>query len=89
MQFCNCIEFSGIPKTINNYKLEKTIIEACKDVNIDVSETDIEAYKVNKVYVNPSQCPYYCYLWGHCKDLQRRNMIHHVFFVWEVLWQLN
>ena len=29
---------------INNNKLEKTVIEACKDINIDVSETDIEAY---------------------------------------------
>ena len=28
---------------INNNKLEKTVIEACKDINIDVSETDIEA----------------------------------------------
>ena len=32
-----------IPNTINDDKLEDTIIEACKDVNIDVSETDIEA----------------------------------------------
>ena len=39
----NCIEFSGIPDTINDDNLEDTIIEACKDINIDVSETDIEA----------------------------------------------
>ena len=31
-----------IPNTINDDKFEDTIIEACKDVNIDVSETDIE-----------------------------------------------
>ena len=30
--------------TINNKKLEETIIEACKDVNINVSEAGIEAY---------------------------------------------
>ena len=39
----NCIEFSGIPDTVNDDNLEDTIIEACKDINIDVSETDIEA----------------------------------------------
>ena len=39
----NCIEFSSIPDAINDDKLEDTIIEACKDVNINVTETDIEA----------------------------------------------
>ena len=39
----NCVEFFGIPDTINDDNLEGTIIEACKDINIDVSETDIEA----------------------------------------------
>ena len=29
---CNCIEFSGLPNTINNDKFEETIIEAYKDV---------------------------------------------------------
>ena len=38
-----CVEFFGIPDTINDNNLEDTIIEACKDINIDVSETDIEA----------------------------------------------
>ena len=40
---CNCIELSSIPDTINDDKLEETIIETCKDINIDVSEMDIEA----------------------------------------------
>ena len=40
----NCIEFSDIPDTINNKKLEETIIEACKNVNINVNEVGIEAY---------------------------------------------
>ena len=39
----NCVEFSGIPDTINDDNLEDTIIEACKDTSIDVSETDTEA----------------------------------------------
>ena len=120
----NCAEFSVIPDTINDDNLEDRIIEACKDININVSETDIEAcHRLpvrrnatnaskrvivkfvnqkhlesilskkftlsstdfsrlninNKVYANPSLCPYYRYLWGRCKDLQRRKMIHHVF----------
>ena len=26
-----------------------------------------------------SLCPYYCNIWGKCKDLQRRGKIYHVF----------
>ena len=37
----NWIEFSGIPNTIKDNKLEETIIKAYKDVN-NVSEMDIE-----------------------------------------------
>ena len=119
----NCVEFSGIPDTINDDDLENTVIEACKDINIDVSETNIEAchklpvrrnativskgysqicgpetcrihsvknvylelYGNNKVYVNPSLCPYYHYLWGWFKDLQLRVMIHHVFCIVNVV----
>lgn len=39
----NYIEFSGITDTINNDKFEEAIIKACKEINIDVSGTDIEA----------------------------------------------
>ena len=39
----------------------------------------------NKVYVNSSLCAYYCYLWGRCKDLQCRKMIHHVFCLGSVV----
>ena len=24
-------------------------------------------------------CPYYRYIWGKCKDLQRQGKVHHVF----------
>ena len=45
-----------------------------------LSSTDFSRLNINnKVYANPSLCPYYRYLWGRCKDLQRRKMIHHVF----------
>ena len=37
----NCVEFSSIPDTINDNNLEDTTIKACKDINIDLSETDI------------------------------------------------
>ena len=39
----NCIGFPGILDTLNDDKLEETIIETCKDINIDVRETDKEA----------------------------------------------
>ena len=38
-----CVEFSSVPATTIDDNLEDTIIEACKYINIDVSETDIEA----------------------------------------------
>ena len=126
----NCIEFSGIPNTINGDKLEETIIEACKDVNIGINETDMETYQRlpvrrnainasksvivkfvnrkhaesilskeftlsstdfsrltinNKLYVNPSSCLHYRYLWGRRKDLQQRKMIHHAFCLGSVV----
>ena len=39
----NGIQVSSISNTISDDKLEETIIEACKDVNINVSKRDIEA----------------------------------------------
>ena len=50
----NCVEFSSIPDTINEENLEDTIIEACKDINIDVSETDIEVRHRLPVRHNPT-----------------------------------
>ena len=38
-----CVEFSSVPATTIDDNLEDTIIEARKYINIDVSETDIEA----------------------------------------------
>ena len=38
----NYIEFSCIPDPINDDKLKETIIEAWKDIFIDVIETDID-----------------------------------------------
>ena len=32
-----------------------------------------------KVFVFVFLCPYYRYIWGKCKDLQRRGKIHLVF----------
>ena len=51
-----------------------------------LSSTDFSRLNINnKVYVNPSVFPYYRYLWGRCKDLQRRKMIHHVFCLGSVV----
>ena len=33
----------------------------------------------SKVYINNSLCPYYRFLWGKCKELQRKGKVHHVF----------
>ena len=33
----------------------------------------------NKVFVSVFLCPYYRYIWGKCKDLQRQGQVNHVF----------
>ena len=51
-----------------------------------LSSTDFPRLNINnKLYVNPCPCPYYRYLWGRCKDLHRRKMMHHVFCLWKVV----
>ena len=37
----------------------------------------------SKVFVSHSLCPYYRFLWGKCKELQRKGRINQVFFVSE------
>ena len=33
----------------------------------------------SNVYITNSLCPYYQFLWGKCKDLQRKSLINQVF----------
>ena len=33
----------------------------------------------NKVFVSVSLCPYYRYIWGKCKDLERQGQVNHFF----------
>ena len=33
----------------------------------------------NKIFISVSFCPYYRYIWGKCKDLQRQGQVNHVF----------
>ena len=33
----------------------------------------------NKIFISVSLCPYYRYIWGKCKDLQRQDQVNHVF----------
>ena len=51
-----------------------------------LSSTDFSRLNINnKLYVKPSLCPCYRYLWGRCKELQRRKMIRHVFCLGRVV----
>ena len=51
-----------------NRKHSEAILQQKKDIN-----------SKNKVFVTNSLCPYYCFLWGKCKDLQRKGRISQVF----------
>ena len=39
----------------------------------------------NKVFVSVSLCPYYRFIWGKCKDLQRQGKVHHVFCLGDIV----
>ena len=66
-----------------NRKLAESILSK----KFTLSSTDFSRLNINNKVnnVNPSLCPYYHYLWGRCKDLQRRKMIHHVFYLGSVV----
>ena len=51
-----------------NRKHSEGMLQQKKDIN-----------SKNKVFVTHSLCPYYCFLWGKCKDLQRKGRISQVF----------
>ena len=45
-----------------------------------ISSKDFSQLNIHgKVFVFVSLCPYYRYVWGKCKDLQRRGKIYQVF----------
>ena len=45
-----------------------------------ISSKDFSHLNVHgKVFVSVSLCPYYRFIWGKCKDLQRRGKIYQVF----------
>ena len=51
-----------------NRKHSEAMLQRKKDIN-----------SKNKVFVTHSLCPYYRFLWGKCKDLQRKGRISQVF----------
>ena len=55
-----------------------------------LSSTNFSRLNINdKLYFNLSLCQYYCYLWRRCKDLQRKEMIHHTFLSEQTLpWKI-
>ena len=56
-----------------------------KFVNRKHSEDVLRLKKIissrSKVFISNSLCPYYRYLWGKCKNLQRRGIFNQVFFL--------
>ena len=45
-----------------------------------ISSRDFSNINVSsRIFVSVSSCPYYRFIWGKCKVLQRRGKIHQVF----------
>ena len=51
-----------------NRKLSEAMLQRKRDIN-----------QKNKVFVSHSLCPYYRFLWGQCKELQRKDRINQAF----------
>ena len=65
-----------------NHKHAESILSK----NSTLSSTDFSRINIyNRLYVNFSVCPYYRYLWGQCKDMQQRKIIHYVFCLGSVV----
>ena len=59
-----------------NRKHSKSLLNKRKSISSrDFSNINISS----KIFVSVSLCPYYRFIWGKCKDLQRRGKIHQVF----------
>ena len=81
---CNTTNASKrvIVKFVNRKHAESILSKKFTLSSMDFSRLNINN-KVNNV--NPPLCPYYRYLWGQCKDLQHRKMMHHVFCLGSVV----
>ena len=70
-----------LPLGRNNTTDKKRVI--VKFVNRKHSKLKLRSKKSismkSKVYINHSLCPYYCYIWAKCKDLQRKGKVSQVF----------
>ena len=70
-----------LPLSRNNAGGTKRVI--VKFVNRKHSEDVLRLKKIissrSKVFISNSLCPYYRYLWGKCKELQRRGIFSQVF----------
>ena len=70
-----------LPLSRNNTGGAKRAI--VKFVNRKHSEDVLRLKKIissrSKVFISNSLCPYHRYLWGKCKDLQRRGIFNQIF----------
>ena len=81
---CHRLPVSGYSRDSNKRVIVKFINrkhpEAMLRNKKSISNKDFSHLNVHgKVFVSVSLCPYYRYIWGKCKDLQRRGKIYQVF----------
>ena len=79
--------FHRLPLSRNNTGGTKRVI--VKFVNRKHSEYMLRVKRIissrSKVFISNSLCTYYRYLWGKCKDLQRRGIFIQVFCLGSVV----
>ena len=64
-----------IIKFVNRKHSETLLYKKKSTSSRDFSNINISS----KIFVSVSLCPYYRFIWGKCKDLQRRGKIDQVF----------
>ena len=87
---CHCLPVSRCSRNSNKRVIVKFVNrkhpEAMLRNKKSISNKDFSHLNVHgKVFVSVSLCPYYRYIWGKCKDLQRRGKIYQVFCLVAVL----
>ena len=63
---------------LDKFSIENKQVFLLGDFNVNLQrKKDIN--QKSKVFVSHSLCPYYRFLWGKCKELQRKGRISQVF----------
>ena len=79
---CHHLPASRYSRSNNKRVIVKFVNHSLPFKKKSVSSGDFSNINISsKIFVSVSLCPYYRFIWGKCKDLQRCGKIHQVFYL--------